>query len=623
MFGISYETWKSVCDIYFDQKDEVLQSHLQWFPFSILSDANRITISSQEYYETNIKSGACVLFNETILHTDNYLQKSDGSFRNSSLVSPIIFLILQAIGKTVSESYLAKRPSGIFTYYAGNYEEMRCSYKHDYNEFFNHVNTATEVFSHFIRTDIRDFFTSINPDTLMHCIDGIVNVDTVQISQKHLLLYKELLTFCGTGRFPIIENCVACSYLATVVYLDEIDCLLHDYIIERVPEITSFFMIRYVDDLYIFLNSDMSDKELSKIYNDIRNVYSSIMKKYGLALNTQKCCLKPVSKINEELRKSLYNEYVNDIKCEIAQLCPNGMVNFIERLKDELASDHLSIEKYNEIIDASFSLPDVECTPDEIFNYYVYNKNDILQSPQIVNAINELVQHDTSFISLDPKRLTIMIMKCKSDVAIRGVLNDLFIKYRAGKWNSYDTSIAINYLIQGRFRHRDLLLVISEYCPPLYHYYLCNCRGSFVDMIHNSEINKLITVIQGNNKTYYLYFMYIVEQEKSNIMSAFAFFKNYFDRISAQLAFKSGYDNNGRRPNYNRFYKEGELIRFYEDIADSVDIIAKSHKLRNSNPLSHSSADLIDDNNSSNDLLKSISDLKSLISCKLDLIEDI
>jgi hypothetical protein len=142
-------------------------------------------------------------------------------------------------------------------------------------------------------------------------------------------------------------------------------------------------------------------------------------------------------------------------------------------------------------------------------------------------------------------------------------------------------------------------------------------------MIHNSEINKLITVIQGNNKTYYLYFMYIVEQEKSNIMSAFAFFKNYFDRISAQLAFKSGYDNNGRRPNYNRFYKEGELIRFYEDIADSVDIIAKSHKLRNSNPLSHSSADLIDDNNSSNDLLKSISDLKSLISCKLDLIEDI
>jgi hypothetical protein len=53
---------------------------------------------------------------------------------------------------------------------------------------------------------------------------------------------------------------------------------------------------------------------------------------------------------------------------------------------------------------------------------------------------------------------------------------------------------------------------------------------------------------------------------------------------------------------------------------NSDGIIATAHTLRNGNPVTHSSAELIDDNNSSNDLLQSIFDLENLISSKLDSI---
>lgn len=76
----------------------------------------------------------------------------------------------------------------------------------------------------------------------------------------------------------------------------------------------------------------------------------------------------------------------------------------------------------------------------------------------MVTEIVGLVEQSISFISLDPKRLTVMIMKTESDRAIKGFLNQLFKKNRSDKWNSYDTTIAISYLIQSKFRHIDLLV---------------------------------------------------------------------------------------------------------------------------------------------------------------------
>ena len=55
--------------------------------------------------------------------------------------------------------------------------------------------------------------------------------------------------------------------------------------------------------------------------------------------------------------------------------------------------------------------------------------------------------------------------------------------------------------------------------------------------------------------------MYKMEMRKESYMSAYAYYKNYFDRISADIAFYTKYENNGKKPNYNMFYRENAFVK--------------------------------------------------------------
>ena len=105
----------------------------------------------------------------------------------------------------------------------------------------------------------------------------------------------------------------------------------------------------------------------------------------------------------------------------------------------------------------------------------------------------------------------------------------------------------------------------------------------------------------------------LCEMKRENYMAAFAYYKNYFDRVTADLAFVFVRDPRLKKPNYKGFYKESAFTSFYSEIDDSETVITKAHSLRNSNPLSHSSSELLDNNNTSNELSNSIKDLSKLI----------
>ena len=103
------------------------------------------------------------------------------------------------------------------------------------------------------------------------------------------------------------------------------------------------------------------------------------------------------------------------------------------------------------------------------------------------------------------------------------------------------------------------------------------------------------------------------EYHKKNLMTAFAYFKNFFDRATADIDFFENKNSKYKKPNYNNFYQEKSLCAFYKNDQNSADIITKAHKLRNANPVSHSSSELLDDNNSSKDLIISIKNLFELL----------
>lgn len=93
----------------------------------------------------------------------------------------------------------------------------------------------------------------------------------------------------------------------------------------------------------------------------------------------------------------------------------------------------------------------------------------------------------------------------------------------------------------------------------------------------------------------------------------FAYYKNFFDRFTADIAFSIKYEPDAKRPNYKLLYKEIEHKKFYDAIPNSEAIIKKAHELRNQNPLSHSSAELIDRDSTSSDIDSSIRDMEMLI----------
>ena len=613
MFGVTYDTWKKVCGMYFTLGTGSQKAYLQWFPFTKLTSDDKAIISSEDFYNQYIKTASFMLFPPAMHQSENYLQKGDGSFRDSSLIAPILFLFLQSVGMEIHNQYTPIRPSDISVYYAGNYARLRPKYKQDYDDFFKELNSYADEYQYFIKTDITSFFSNISVDKLMVQVDEICNSETVVFSQTQLQLFKELLTYCGNGRFPLVENSVASSYLATVIYLDAVDKALYEYISCNVTAFSSFRMVRYVDDMYILISSDKPIEYLHEAYNEIRNEYSSILKNYGLALNAPKCRFRESKEINEELKKSLYDEYFNGRRHNIEELFPGALCRFLNDLSIELLLDSIDIERYNELIKKHFSSNDIEFTPSEVFNYFVYENENELKSEPVVKAIVGLVEQSISFISLDPKRLTIMIMKTESDVAIRKFLNQLFKRHRANKWNSYDTTIAISYLIQSEFRHIDLLEILSIRHPSLYSYYFHHCRSSTIHCFDSWKVKKLSEMIAQDSKAHYLYFMYLCEMKRANHMAAFAYYKNFFDRVTADLDFAAGNDPNLRKPNYKKFYKESALITFYAGVDDSELVIKHAHKLRNDNPLSHASSQLLDRNDTSEDLRKSIKDLSKLI----------
>lgn len=284
--------------------------------------------------------------------------------------------------------------------------------------------------------------------------------------------------------------------------------------------------------------------------------------------------------------------------------------------------DSIDIERYNKLVNKHFSSDDIEFTPSEVFNYFVYENEDELKSEPLVEEIVGLVAQSISFISLDPKRLTVMIMKTQNDRAIKGFLNQLFRKDRSNKWNSYDTTIAISYLIQSRFQHRDLLNILYCRHPNLYCYYFHHCKNSTIHCFDPWRVKKLASIIAQDRKANYLFFMHLCEMKRANYMAAFAYYKNYFDRVTADLDFAAGNDPSLGKPNYNKFYREGTLISFYSGVNESNAVIEKAHKLRNANPLSHASSRLLDSNDTSEDLCESIKALSKLIYGYIDMREE-
>jgi AbiA family abortive infection protein len=621
MLSIEYEDWNIVCSEMLKQKDGRKKAYLQWFPFSRISSQYKKKLLDKDFFCKLIKTGLFLYFEETWLIADNYITKSDGNFRKASLVSPIMYLVMTSIGKLISSKYESQRSNYTHVFYAGNYGVNRFYYKNDYDIFFKMVYHSSKSYKYYIKTDIKDFFRNININKLFDKIRYRLAETGNVISEKDVLIYKELLLYLGQGEFPLVENSTCSSYLATVIYLESADIEIDKYINEKEGGISDFIMIRYVDDMYILFNTNIHEKKLTPLITRILNVYTNALKPLDLSLNRTKTTYSKTKNIHKDLKQSIYGSFTGK-KINISNIfdARELIMKFLDRIDNELRKFQLDTIKYNKLINDVFSLTDTKYTPNEILNSLLYDKRPVFFDGSIIEKLGSLISFDYEFIKLDPKRLTLFLLNTRDENLIKTMLSKLFNANRKDIWDIYDTTIAITYLIQREFRHNDLLKVLKTRESNVYKYYQYFCENSFFKSIETffHEPDALVCFSKTDNKLFFFYLLFCIELKKKNHLSAFAFYKNFFDRISAHIGhfITNGNNRTKKKPNYNGYYEKKKLQRLYSNIDKSEGIIEKAHKIRNTSPISHSSAELID-NNTMDEILKSIYDLDYLVKKKL------
>lgn len=226
------------------------------------------------------------------------------------------------------------------------------------------------------------------------------------------------------------------------------------------------------------------------------------------------------------------------------------------------------------------------------------------------------IESVTSVGPMEPKRIK-EIKEMTTGVTAGKIYVTAFLDFKTFKQFSESLAWETEVWIADMPDH-----ILSDRHPNLYDYYFYHCKNSTIRCFDLWRVKKLAKVIAQDSKAHYLYFMYLCEMKRANYMAAFAYYKNYFDRVTADLDFAAGNDPRLKKPNYNMFYREGTLIRFYSGIDDSKTVIEKAHKLRNANPLSHASSELLDSNNTSKDLCESIKALSALIYGYIDILNE-
>lgn len=611
MINMEYNTWNNVCEGIFKQSNQTLNKYLQLYPFSILSTEEKEEIKSEEFFNKYIKNGA--LFRNKLVFDfpRHYIQKSNSSFRNVKLVSPIIHIYLECVGYHVCNAY-TRNSSKTRCYYAGNMLELDFHYKKSYDRFYADINECTQRYQYYYKFDVTNFFDSIDINILFEQI----NKNTKIIDSRTALIYKRILQAIGDGKYPTIEKSCSLSFLATYVYLDLFDSKLEGFL-ANLHGIGDYQLVRYVDDLFVFFNT--SDDKLNEVVSNIKNSVIHNYREINLNLNEQKSNYGVSDNISEELSVALYDHYVNAKEIEISSMFDeNNMKEFVDRLHDVAVVRAHNHDLYKEIKDGVFNITDVKYSSDEIFRYLLYYRDAIFNDEELIRKLKGLINEDYKIIKYDTKNLINMILNTRNGDLIRSFLNQIF---QNNNLDSFDITIIINYLILRGFSHEDLLSKLAEYEPDIFNYINYYCKNSFVKSLLNIDNNSYINLILADEydfnkdmKVWYIYFMYCYYRNSNDILEAFSYYKSYFDRVTAHLMH---YKDIGKarkgKPNYKMYYKEGPIKKAYKKInlpktIGSIDVLIKTaHDLRNHNPINHSSAEVMDDET------LNISELKNII----------
>lgn len=559
-------------------------------------------LTSLVFFERYVKYGAITLSPLFWSKSHNYVLRSDGSLRDTALISPLMFLIIESFGKMVFD--LGKTPENpaILSFYNGNYSTMCPHYSSEYDAYRNELNKHKE-YAFYLKTDIRNFYSSIDLSLLFEKIRKIDSENT--FSQETLMIYKELFEYCANGGYPTIERSVALSFLAVKIFLYDIDCELSEAI-DNEKRITGHELVRYQDDMYVVFTVDPCYNDcVDSISQDILVKYSTILSKSGLILNMEKSNLVDIEKLNYLLNSTDYVDQISDDDgFGASAYCFD---TFISRI--DYASNEKSLKKkdYDEILSDSFKNEDVVCSSSYLLNNYLYSKERV--SEKSIRILKNIVKNKPEILSVDPRRITSFVTKTNDEGTIKALLNTLYEINRSDNWNQYYSIASISYLMDRNFKAEDLLNILSNN-KELYGYCSIFCTKDFMIDFGNNVTNNILDVIDQEHVLFFLYSMYAINSRRHNLLVSFAYISSFFERLGKHIA-----RINNPAINLSKYFKHGEMAKIYGEPFDEDyhGPIFQALELRNKNPIVHGGAEIIEDHISDSELEDASKTLKKAI----------
>lgn len=606
MINFDYDLWKKVCLDIKEYANNYGKYYLQLYPLSFDDYVDHISIES--FYNNYINNGGIFELNN-FEFPENPAIKPDGTLRTRYLLTPIIFLYYIAVGKYISTKFKSIDIVNYDCYYAGNFEVNDYHYKKSYNRFISKIEENSANYNYYLKLDINSFFDNIDLRKLKKILitDGSLNETESNVLEK-------LLSLCGNGKMPQTECGITSSYLSTVCYLNYLDYQLVEYL-SKYSYFKDFKVTRYVDDVFIFFTLNANIK-LSKVENDIVNFLNNIYHEYSLSINKMKISCKKSNKIYLDIKSFSFAEEP-EIEESMDDLFRKNIINkFLNEMIKCVNENGINYKKYNEIVNNNFNSRKVRYHSSQIYYSLIYKSSKWISKTETKDALKRALDSDYNIIVQDPKILTTLIIKTEDSELIKKMLEKLFAIYRNGEWNVICTYISLIYLFNSQFKHIDLLKIVKEKDAILYNYIIKYCKSSWHFRCFSSNNRKFVTkAYLKQSNLYYLSLMYIYELKNSNYLNAYAYYKNYFDVMTAHLAHRL---NTKGKFSIESYYKEKDLKKFYiaalpKEEKFINDTLSKTANYRNGNPVCHGSCQMLDSVNQTDLLLKNISDLNIIL----------
>lgn len=604
---VSFDSWQTACNMT-KQEGRRLQSYLQWYPFSCLSNSSWEEVTSESYFKKYIEDGSFFLCDSMRYITKGYIQKQGSSLRDSYLVSPVLFLYLLAYGIEYEKIFSQPRPSGL-SLYAGNLEKKQMNYQKSWQAYCDALKFNSAEYRYCLRTDISNFFGTINVDSL---ISKMQHYSNGEYSANDGIFLKALLLYCGHGKYPTIQNHPAISFFATDIYLAEVDKKLQGRL-ANMFSVSSFELVRYVDDMCLFF--DITDgADLLSVKQAITNCYADILREESLVLNQGKLELQDASDVLKSMASVSCVDFSGAIIDGELSIPEGAIPRFFNMLTSALQQTSYSHKSLAEIIDVCFAIEDPPTPPMTVFRHCLYKQQRLFQSAEAINSMRAALRSGTVMFSYNTTDLVQCILNSRDDYLIKQLLNGLFQSSRNGTWSSLDSLTAVTYLVQRGMWHPDLRRHLQLAAPGLSRFCENYCRADFIKIEPTNSESKVIALLSGDESSKMQYAQYLRHQQTRNLFESASYCRAFFDRFSSYVFSRV----QGKKHTW--LYKENDLKNIYKSVDGSGAKIRRMEELRQNNPLIHASSKVLDSPTFEADLAYVVDSINEIISEYLESI---